>query len=167
MWMLLYGLKLPVYSKKDKEENAVDDNSSRRWPLQQQPKYDTVFHSLWRGGPCELVGSLLWKRPKQTSQEQSARNDFEVRDFMVYMAGHAIACVTIGIGVVGNISYVGGQRGHGLMLLLATTLCAERGAQRYTYYVTAMYGQKLRRAYKDATASYQKTALQPDDKKSK
>lgn len=156
-WMLLYGLKSPVYPEKE-EEVAVDDknnsdNDKSRRPLQQrqrQPKYDTVFHSLWRGGPCELVGSLLWKRPKHISQDQSARNDFEVRDFMVYMAGHAMACVTI---VVGNISYVGGQRGHALMMRLATTLCAERGEQRYTYYVTAMYGQKLRRAYKEATAS--------------
>jgi hypothetical protein len=140
IWMLLYGLKLPVYPNGNNEE-------------QPQPKYNTVFHSLWRGGPCELVGSVVWKRPKQTSHDQSQRNDFEVRDLMFYMTGHAIACITIGIGVVGSISYLGGQRGHALMLLLATTLCAQRGAQRYTYYVTTMYGQKLRKVYKEATTT--------------
>jgi hypothetical protein len=140
IWMLLYGLKLPVYPK-DKYDGRP------------QPKYDTVFHSLWRDGPCDLVGSVLWKRPQQVSHDQSQRNDFEVRDFMFYMMGHAIACIIIGIGVVGSISYMGGQRGHGLMLLLATTLGAERGAQRYTYFVTAMYGQKLRKAYLETTTT--------------
>jgi hypothetical protein len=158
MWMLLYGLKLPVYP------NGKHDGR----PL---PKYDTVFHSLWRGGPCELVGSVLWKRPKQISLDQSQRNDFEVRDLMLYMTGHAIACIIIGIGVVGSISYLGGQRGHAFMLLLATTLCAERGAQRYTYYVTVMYGQKLRKAYKEAATIQKTTTAQAvlssnDDKKS-
>ncbi|KAG7355533.1 hypothetical protein IV203_000219 [Nitzschia inconspicua] len=146
IWMLLYGLKLPVYPKK---------GSDRR----PEPKYDTVFHSLWRGGPCELVGSVVWKRPKDISQDQTQRNDFEVRDFMFYMIGHALACVIVGIGVVGSISYMGGQRGHAWMLLLATSLCAERGAQRYTYYVTAMYGQKLRNAYKVAMTSYERIPM--------
>jgi hypothetical protein len=133
IFMLTVGLNLPVHSK---------DKS------QPPPKYDTVFHSLWRGGPCELVGSLLWKRPKEISQDQSERNDFEVRDLMVYMIAHAVGCIMVGIGVVAGISYVGGQKAHACMLLLATTVCANRGAQRYTYYVTAMYGKKLRKAYK-------------------
>jgi hypothetical protein len=118
IWMLTIGLKLPV-QRKDKV-----------------PKYDTVFHSLWRGGPNELVGSLLWKRPKAVSLDQSKRNDFEVRDLMVYMVGHAIACLTIGIGLVSGICYLGGKHAHYIMIVLATTICAERGAQRYTYYTT-------------------------------
>jgi hypothetical protein len=163
IWMICHGLKLPVYppqSKKADDQNSnnaaaagatatdatKDDNNDKLGSP--QPKYDTVFHSLWRGGPCELVGSVLWKRSKSVSHDQTQRNDFEVRDFLVYMVGHAVACSTLGIGVVAGISYVGGQFGHGMMLWLATLLCVERGAQRYTYYVTAMYGQHLRKAYK-------------------
>jgi hypothetical protein len=142
VFMLTVGLRLPVQSM-----------DKGRAP----PKYDTVFHSLWRGGPCELVGTLLWNRPKEVSLDQSARSDFEVRDFILYMVGHAVACTAVGIGLVAGISYVGGQRAHAVMLLLATALCADRGAQRYTYYVTAMYGRKLRQAYGETTKGHKVT----------
>jgi hypothetical protein len=128
--MLSVGLKLPVQSKD---------------PTAPPPKYDTVFHSLWRGGPCEFFGLLVWKRPKRLSKDQSARNDFEVKDFLFYMAAHAVACVFVGIFLVGGICH-SGKPMHAVMLLIATTICADRGAQRYTYYATAMYGQKLRKA---------------------
>ncbi|KAL3923100.1 MAG: hypothetical protein SGILL_001849 [Bacillariaceae sp.] len=154
LWMLIGGgLQIPRVKKEDSGD--IGDGKKKRSKTSKDNKimYDTVFHSLWRGGPCELVGKLLWNRPKAVSQDQSQRNDFEARDFMVYMAGHAVACVTVGIGVVAGISYLGGRKGHALMLLFSTVMCAERGAQRYTYYVTAMYGNKLRKAYKEAQAN--------------
>jgi hypothetical protein len=141
IWMLLVGLKLPVLAKDEPPTSF---------------KYDTVFHSLWRGGPCELMGKLVWKRPPQVSKDQSERNDFEIRDFMLYMILHALGCIGIGIGVIGGLCYVGGKVAHAILLLLATTACADRGAKRYTYYVTAMYGQKLRKAFHE---------LQDHDKK--
>ncbi|KAG7361757.1 hypothetical protein IV203_036858 [Nitzschia inconspicua] len=125
-----------------------------------QASLGTLFWYTLHGGQCELIGSLVWKRPKHISQDQSQRNDIEVRDFMFYIIGHALACVIIGIGMVGSISYMGGQRGHALVLLLATCLCADRGAQRYTYYVTAMYGQKLRNACKVAMTSYERIPME-------
>ncbi|KAL3907049.1 MAG: hypothetical protein SGILL_009030 [Bacillariaceae sp.] len=156
LWMLLGGgLQIPRTSKADNPT-----------PSTKRRKYDTVFHSLWRGGPCELVGKLLWNRPKKISQEQSQRNDFEVRDLLVYMVGHAVACVSLGVGVVAGTSYLGGQRGHSLMLIFSTVLCAERGAQRYSYYVTAMYGQKLQKAYKKAQRNTQSRNKSSKGKKS-
>mmetsp|Transcript_43956 Transcript_43956/g.106576 ORF Transcript_43956/g.106576 Transcript_43956/m.106576 type:complete len:354 (-) Transcript_43956:820-1881(-) len=139
LWMLCVGLKLPVTSK--------DSTPSR------PPKYDTVFHSLWRDGPCELVGRLVWKRPVEISRDQSSRNDFEIRDLMFYMCGHAFACLSIGIGVIAGISYVGGRTAHLSMIMLSTLLCAQRGASRYTYYSVTMYGQKLRKTFKEHQAN--------------
>lgn len=135
LWMLQGGLKLPVVSK------------DKRKPL---PKYDTVFHSTWKGGLCELVGTAVWKRPKEVSRDCSERNDYETRDFLLYMAGHAVGSCGIGIIFLGDIlCFRGGKTVHATLLWLATIICAKRGADRYTYYVTGMYGQKLRKAFKE------------------
>ena len=134
-WMLLFGLKLPVMSKDEGKP---------------PPKYDTVFHSTWKGGPCELIGTNVWKRPKEISRDCSDRNDYEVRDFFVYMAGHAFGSCCVGIILVGNIlCFHGGKTIHATLIWITTILCAKRGADRYTYYVTSMYGQKLRKAFKE------------------
>jgi len=133
IWMLLVGLRLPSVSKDKKKP---------------PPKYDTVFHATWKGGPCELVGTTVWKRPEAVSRDESERNDYEIRDFLLYMTGHAVMSCGIGIVLIGDIlCYGGGKNVHEALLWLATIICAERGAKRYTYYVTAMYGQKLRRAF--------------------
>lgn len=133
-WMLLVGLKLPVISKQGGK------------PL---PKYDTVFHSTWQGGLCELVGTKVWKRPKETSRDCSERNDYELGDFLLYMVGHAFGSCGVGIILVGNLlCFRGGKIVHGTLLWFTTILCAKRGADRYTYYVTTMYGQKVRKAFR-------------------
>mmetsp|Transcript_7385 Transcript_7385/g.21480 ORF Transcript_7385/g.21480 Transcript_7385/m.21480 type:complete len:513 (-) Transcript_7385:2423-3961(-) len=135
LWMLLIGLKLPVISK-DKTKPA--------------PKYDTVFHSTWKGGLCEMVGTVFWKRSKKRSRDCSERNDYEVRDFVLYMIGHAVGSCGVGIIILGDIlCYRGGKTTHVIILLFATVICAKRGADRYAYYVTKMYGQKLRKAFLD------------------
>jgi len=134
-WMLLGGLKLPTVSK-DKEK-----------PL---PKYDTVFHSLWKGGVCELIGTKVWKRPIEISRDCSERDDYEVRDFLLYMAAHAISSCGIGIILLSDIlCFRGGKTVHATLIWVATILCAKRGADRYTYYVTSMYGQKLRKVFRE------------------
>jgi len=141
IWMLLVGLKLPVISK-DKEKPP--------------PKYDTVFHSTWKGGMCELAGTALWKRPKDISRDCSERNDYEIRDFLLYMAGHAVGCCGIGTILIGDIlCFSGGKPIHAALLWFVTIVCAKRGADRYTYYVTSMYGQKLRKAFREIEAEHQ------------
>eukprot|EP00547_Thalassionema_nitzschioides_P004481 CAMPEP_0194204712 /NCGR_PEP_ID=MMETSP0156-20130528/4165_1 /TAXON_ID=33649 /ORGANISM="Thalassionema nitzschioides, Strain L26-B" /LENGTH=216 /DNA_ID=CAMNT_0038930799 /DNA_START=609 /DNA_END=1259 /DNA_ORIENTATION=- len=108
-------------------------------------KYDTVFHSLWRGFPCEQVGKRVWNRSVETSRQQSDTNQFELRDFLLYMSGHLIACLTIGTLGLAQLCYSGGARAHFGCLLFAILICAKRGAERYTYYTTSMYGRRLRK----------------------
>ena len=116
IWMLLFGLRLPVTSKDKKKP---------------PPKYDTVFHSTVKGGVCELVGTTLWKRSKAESRDQSQRNDYEIRDFLLYMTGHAVMSCGLGIFLIGDIlCYGGGKNVHAAVLWLATIICAERGAKR-------------------------------------
>eukprot|EP00536_Pseudo-nitzschia_multiseries_P018346 jgi/Psemu1/228616/e_gw1.2408.6.1 len=142
LWMLLIGLKLPVISK-DKNKPA--------------PKYDTVFHSTWKGGLCEMVGTAVWKRSKKRSRDCSERNDYEVRDFLLYMVGHAVGSCGIGIILLGDIlCYRGGKTMHVALLFFATVICAKRGANRYTYYVTKMYGHKLRTAFQQEGIQHEK-----------
>lgn len=132
-WMLAVGLKLPARSK---------DNPS--------PKYDTVFHATWKGELCDLAGKVFWKRSKEVSRDCSERRDFETRDFLLYMIGHAVGSCCLGVVLLGDIlCYRGGKAIHATMIWFAIVLCAKRGANRYTYYVTAMYGQKLRKAFKE------------------
>ncbi len=134
-FMLLVGMKLPVVSKDEGKP---------------PPKYDTVFHTNWRGGVCEFAGTKFWGRSKEVSRDQSDRSDFEVRDFLVYMAGHAFGSCLVGIVLVGNIlCFHGGKLVHASLIWITTILCAKRGADRYTYYVTSMYGHKLRKAFKE------------------
>uniref|UniRef100_A0A7S4AAJ5 Glycerophosphocholine acyltransferase 1 n=2 Tax=Pseudo-nitzschia australis TaxID=44445 RepID=A0A7S4AAJ5_9STRA len=143
LWMLLVGLKLPVVPKADEKKPP--------------PKYDTVFHSTWNGALCEVAGTMVWKRSKKRSRDCSERNDYEVRDFMLYMVGHAVGSCGIGIIILGDIlCYRGGRMVHGTMLWLATIICAKRGADRYAYYVTKMYGQKLRKAFREEMEQEQK-----------
>ena len=133
LWMLAVGIRLPVVSK------------NKNHP---PPKYDTVFHSTWKGGLCQLVGTTVWKRHKTVSQDQSQRNDYEIRDFLLYMTGHAVTSCAIGIALIGDaFCFAGGKTVHASLIFLATLVCAERGANRYTYLVTTMYGQKLRKAF--------------------
>lgn len=129
IWMMLIGLKLPRVSEG-----------------KPPPKYDTVFHSLWGGGPCEMIGTLVWKRPKSVSKTQSKRNDFELRDFLLYSTLHFLACFIIGIHVVARLCHYS-QWTHGFLIAVSTIVCARRGAQRYTYYATCMYGHQIRKHF--------------------
>lgn len=130
-WMLLQGLDLPRKSAK------------KSFP----PTYDTVFHSLWRPGLCETCGTLLWKRSPTLSKDQMGRDDYETKDFLVYMVGHA-TLVGISILTLANLCRLGSIL-HGILLTCVVTICVYRGAQRYTYYVTVMYGKIIRKQLGD------------------
>eukprot|EP00548_Thalassiothrix_antarctica_P009944 CAMPEP_0194155970 /NCGR_PEP_ID=MMETSP0152-20130528/66651_1 /TAXON_ID=1049557 /ORGANISM="Thalassiothrix antarctica, Strain L6-D1" /LENGTH=191 /DNA_ID=CAMNT_0038863303 /DNA_START=554 /DNA_END=1125 /DNA_ORIENTATION=- len=121
IWMCVIGMKLPS-----------------------KYNYDTVFHSLWRGGPCEIIGKKIWHRSVELSRQQSQTNQFEIRDFIFYMMGHMIVCITVGIMCIAQLCHSGGQTAHFTCLVLAVAICAKRGANRYTYYTTSMYGNMIR-----------------------
>ena len=152
IWMLAVGLRLPAISKEEYDAvNTAGKNKKIKHtgkPPTKPYKFDTVFHSTWKGGHCELFGTILWKRPKAVSRDQSQRNDFETRDLLFYMTMHAVGSCGIGIFLFGDLlCYRGGKMVHAVLIFLAMVVCAERGAKRYTYYVTAMYGKKLRKAF--------------------
>lgn len=77
-WQLFIGLDLPRLHCTTK----LQDGSPA------PTVYDTVYHNIMRSGLCLLQGKLLWNRPKELSLEQCRTNDFELRDFLVYMSVH-------------------------------------------------------------------------------
>jgi len=103
-----------------------------------------------------LLGFLLWKRPKEISLDCSKRNDYELRDFFLYMLGHALGSCVVEIILIGDILCFRGEKMvHATLLWFTTILCAKRGADRYTYYVTSMYGYQLRKAFKEIKLNQQ------------
>lgn len=130
IWMVLIGLNLPR-----------SDDASRT------PKYDTVFHSLMRGGLCIVLGTSLWGRSKDDSVRHMSTNYFEVRDFGAYMLAHAVCCIST-IYLLGYPCFTSHSI-HGWMLVLVLAVTTHRGARRYTYYTTTMYGKMLRNHFSD------------------
>lgn len=128
LFMLTIGLRLPV-----KKPGKT-------------PKFDTVFHSLWRGGPCEVFGKMLWKRSKEVSRQQCASDNYEVRDFLFYVAVHWLGCNLLGIQILSRLCFYS-EWSHGLVLVLTLMICAKRGGQRYSYYATSMYGHRIRKHF--------------------
>jgi len=123
IWQLSVGLNLP----------------------KNQGKYDTVFHSTMRGGLCIQIGKIFWKRSVNLSQDQMKTNNFELRDFAVYMAFHAI-------GAIGSLLVLAypcslSKYAHGSFLFICLITCTWRGAQRYTYYSTEMYSNLIRKQF--------------------
>ncbi|CAB9521428.1 Conserved hypothetical protein [Seminavis robusta] len=126
-WMLLVGMDLP--------------RKNRETP----PKYDTVFHTFWRTGSCTACGTLFWKRPVEVSQKQMEMDDYETRDFFVYMGVHALL-VALSIPTLGfacNYS----KYSHMTVMFLVLLAVVHRGSQRYTYYTTKMYSRMIRKEF--------------------
>merc|ERR1711862_139231 len=103
------------------------------------------FHNLMRGGACYLYGSVVWGRTVNTSKGQIQTNDFELRDFILYMSVHFILC-TLAIFVLGYCCLTS-KILHQILLFFVLTICVYRGATRYTYYTTKMYGKMLRKEF--------------------
>lgn len=126
-WMLLVGLDLPKKTRTNKDGTVTV----------LAPVYDTVFHATVRTGLTAVAGKALWGRPTSVSRVQMENDDYEMRDFLVYMFMHAfMACSAVYI--LAYPCYMN-QAIHTVMLVLLTILCVARGAARYVYYVTAMY----------------------------
>ena len=121
-WIVTIGMDLPTF----KEDGKA-------------PIYDTVFHANMRKGLCILLGNVLWKRPVEESKAQVATNRFETRDLYAYMFFHAVG-VLLSI-LCGAYPCYRSKFLHGSLLTLLAVVCIWRGALRYTYYSTELYGK--------------------------
>ena len=119
-WMLLQGMDLP-------RKNNPDGKP---------PVYDTVFHSFWRVGACQTAGRMLWKRPIAVSQKQMEVDDYEVRDFLVYIGIHAVLVLLSIPTLAFACNY--NKNVHVGLLLAVLLIGSQRGSQRYNYYATKM-----------------------------
>jgi hypothetical protein len=138
-WQVLIGLNLP-------RKNLVDRDGK---PI--VPKYDTVFHSTVRNGLIVVAGKILWGRPASVSKKQMENDDYELRDFLVYMAGHA-TMVYLSVYLLAYPCFLS-KTTHMLFIMVLTFICVRRGAERYTYYVTEMYAKALRKDFAHVVAS--------------
>mmetsp|Transcript_33596 Transcript_33596/g.69059 ORF Transcript_33596/g.69059 Transcript_33596/m.69059 type:complete len:423 (+) Transcript_33596:245-1513(+) len=132
IFMLLGGLDLP---KKFQADGVTPAN----------PKFDTVFHSTMRGGPCITIGKIFRGRSKKDSLQQMEENSFDLIDFFIYMGFHMLSAI-LAVYVIGYPCFIS-QNFHLFMLIVITVLAVTRGAQRYTYYSTRMYSRALRRQF--------------------
>lgn len=117
VWQLYIGMKLPNNGK----------------------NFDTVFHRNMRNGMCEIFGKYLWRREREISLEQIRRNDFELKDFFVYIILHSIGFVASLFAFAYPCSlspYV-----HGPLILSTVVVCIWRGAKNYTYLSSNMHSK--------------------------
>lgn len=145
MWMVSVGLDLPRASRRRKKRDGTS------YPAM----YDTVFHSTVRGGLAILIGKVCWGRPREVSIKQMENNDFELRDFLVYMLAHMLAAVS-SIFVLAYPCFFSKQA-HLCIIAGLIFLCTHRGSKRYTYYSTAMYGRMIRKNFDNLMAENAKS----------
>jgi hypothetical protein len=138
-WQVLIGLDLPRKNRVDKDGKPI------------VPKYDTVFHSTVRNGLTVVVGKALWGRPVSVSKKQMENDDYELRDFLVYMAGHA-TMIYLSVYLLAYPCFLN-KTVHMLFFVLLSFICVRRGAERYTYYVTEMYAKAVHKDFAYLLAS--------------
>lgn len=141
IWMVTIGLDLPRTNRRRKKRDGTPYPS----------KYDTVFHSTVRGGLAILIGKVCWGRPREVSIKQMEENDFELRDFLMYMLAHMVAAV-LSIYVIAYPCFIS-KEAHLCIIAGLVFLCTHRGSKRYTYYSTSMYGRMIRKNFDDLMAT--------------
>mmetsp|Transcript_14516 Transcript_14516/g.27309 ORF Transcript_14516/g.27309 Transcript_14516/m.27309 type:complete len:400 (-) Transcript_14516:149-1348(-) len=155
-WQWFIGLDLPTTSRKTLETHNEGMNHDDGGESSSAPSdttagtcsyscYDTVFHKNMRHGLCVKIGSVFWGRSVEESQRQMALNQFEKRDFVVYMTCHVLSALT-SLLVLGYLCHVS-KYIHGFFLVALLVICTWRGARRYTYYGTQMYVDILKKSF--------------------
>ncbi len=137
LWQLFIGLDLPRQTR----QKILSDGSIA------PTVYDTVYHNNMRAGLCVTAGKRFWNRPKEVSLEQCKTNDFELRDFIVYMAVHFFNAI-MALIFLAYPCYLS-KYVHGFFLWVLLALCTYRGGKRYTYYSTKMYAKIIRKHFAD------------------
>jgi hypothetical protein len=110
-----------------------------------KPKWDTVFHSTMRQGLCITIGKVFRGRSKNDSIKLCMENNFDLVDFFIYMICHLIAAMAA-FYFIGYPCFES-QQFNLFMIIVVTWLAVARGAKRYTYYTTKMYGRVLREQF--------------------
>lgn len=131
IWQLLIGIDLPK------------EHSRRQ---HRPPKWDTVFHFNMRDGQCIWMGKLFWNRREAESKIMMQNNDYEVKDFFVYMLLHFFG-VFISIVLLAWMCSLN-KYVHAGWLLTIFLITIARGANRYVYYSTKMYTSLVRKQLK-------------------
>mmetsp|Transcript_17281 Transcript_17281/g.19992 ORF Transcript_17281/g.19992 Transcript_17281/m.19992 type:complete len:431 (+) Transcript_17281:34-1326(+) len=137
LWQLFIGLDLPRAARRKKLKDGTPAPAV----------YDTVFHANMRNGLCLDIGKKIWKRPKELSMEQIKTNHFEIRDFALYMSWHFIAA-NLSMIMLAYPCYLS-KYVHAFLLWFMAVICTYRGAIRYTYYSTKMYGRIIRKQFEN------------------
>jgi hypothetical protein len=137
IFQLCIGLDLPRTHRRRKHKNG-------------QPmvaKYDTVYHYNMREGgqQCIWQGKLFWKRSEEESLRMMENNEYELRDFFVYMFLHFLG-VFISI-IVLAYSCTLSKYIHVAWLLGLFLVVIMRGANRYVYYSTKMYTSIIKKQF--------------------
>ena len=132
-WMLMIGIDLPRSDRIGPDGQPVT------------PVWDTVFHSLMRGGLYIITGSMFFGRSKAISVDHMNANNFYLGDLFVYLGAHAFMSIlaTVFLGYLCFHSKVA----HASLLAAVTAVVVYRGAVRYTYYTTEMYSKTLRKQF--------------------
>ena len=137
VWQYYIGLDLPRSNRHTKTKDGSPAS----------PVYDTVYHNTMRHFFCVAMGKTLWKRSKEKCMDQIKSNDYEMRDFVVYMIAHFTLAI-ISLVVLAYPCYLN-KYVHGTCLWILFAICTYRGAKRYTYYSTKMYGRIIRKHFAD------------------
>ena len=133
MWMLMIGIDLPRSDRIGPDGQPVI------------PVWDTVFHSLMRGGLYIITGSMFFGRSKAVSVDHMDVNNFYLGDLFVYLGAHAFMSIlaTVFLGYL----WFHSKLAHASLLAAVTAVVVYRGAVRYTYYTTEMYSKTLRKQF--------------------
>ena len=132
-WMLMIGIDLPRSDRVGLDGQPI------------VPTFDTVYHSLMRGGLYIITGSTFFGRSKAISVVHMNANNFYLGDLFVYLGAHA--CLSILSTILLGWACFHSKAVHGFLLMAVTAVVVYRGALRYTYYATEMYGKTLRKQF--------------------
>ena len=142
VWFLLYVFWMLALGGIDLPRAVRHKKGMDRLPV--HAKYDTVFHNTMGGFP--FMGKVILGLPLDRSNMKAKANDYEVKEFLVYMCAHLIL-------VVGSLLTFGklcveSKKGSIGVLIFLVFIAIYRGAKKYTYYATQMYGKQIIKEFK-------------------
>lgn len=127
IWQITIGIDMPRKHRQRSNAPAV---------------YDTSFHANMRDGMCMAYGTYIWKRPGAESQRMIDENDFELKDFAIYMILHFIGVLMSLICLAWPCMY--SQTFHAVLLLVAMLIVIIKGAIFYNNIITEVYADIVR-----------------------
>ena len=127
LWQILIGIDLPRKHRRTKLKNGMPAPTV----------YDTSFHANMRESMCMVYGTYLWKRPAEESQRMIDENDFELKDFGIYMILHFVGVMATLICIAWPCYH--SQTFHAVMMVVALLVVIIKGAIFYNNVMTVVY----------------------------